>query len=108
MTVAGRSVTVNWVAPQWQLPLMAIVIILPGSGDHHHIRRSPVTGTLPRLGKNRGASRLVDGSISPRRDHHVRRLSAGVKVPDFKAASQGWLIVRDDVLTLATAGLRAA
>ena len=35
------------------------------------------------------------------------------KMPDFKAAcsyaaSQGWLIVRDDVLTLTTAGLAAA
>jgi hypothetical protein len=35
------------------------------------------------------------------------------KIPDFKAAcayavSQGWLIVEDDVLTLTTAGLRAA
>lgn len=35
------------------------------------------------------------------------------KMPDFKtacayAASQGWLIVRDDVLTLSTAGLAAA
>jgi hypothetical protein len=35
------------------------------------------------------------------------------KMPDFKAAcsyaaSQGWLIVRDDMLTLTTAGLAAA
>ncbi len=35
------------------------------------------------------------------------------KMPDFKAAcayaaSQGWLIVRDDLLTLTTAGLAAA
>ena len=35
------------------------------------------------------------------------------KMPDFKAASayavsQGWLIVRDDVLTLTVAGLAAA
>src|ERR1700735_2893567 len=35
------------------------------------------------------------------------------KMPDFKAAcsyaaSQGWLIVRDDMLTLSTAGLAAA
>jgi hypothetical protein len=35
------------------------------------------------------------------------------KMPDFRAAcsyaaSQGWLIVRDDVLTLTTAGLAAA
>ena len=35
------------------------------------------------------------------------------KMPDFRmacsyAASQGWLIVQDDVLTLTTAGLRAA
>jgi hypothetical protein len=35
------------------------------------------------------------------------------KMPDFKlacsyAASQGWLIVQDDVLTLTTAGLAAA
>ena len=34
-------------------------------------------------------------------------------MPDFKAAcsyaaSQGWLIVRDDMLTLTTAGLAAA
>ena len=35
------------------------------------------------------------------------------KMPDFKAAcsyaaSQGWLIIRDDTLTLTTAGLAAA
>jgi hypothetical protein len=35
------------------------------------------------------------------------------KMPDFKlacsyAASQGWMIVRDNVLTLTTAGLAAA
>ena len=35
------------------------------------------------------------------------------KMPDFKAAcsyaaSQGWLIIRDDMLTLTTAGLAAA
>jgi hypothetical protein len=35
------------------------------------------------------------------------------KMPDFKAAcsyaaSQGWLVVRDDMLTLTTAGLAAA
>jgi hypothetical protein len=26
VTVSGRFSTVNWVAPQWQLPLIAIVL----------------------------------------------------------------------------------
>ena len=61
---------------------------------------------------------VVYQALPDRRDGDPRRSGGDAEIgdwmmPQFKtacayAASQGWLIVQDDVLTLTTAGLRAA
>ena len=81
-------------------------------------RKSPSTLTPQALGRQ-----LLDVLVYAKRcrigskltlDDLVETSEIGDwKMPDFRvacayAASQGWLVVRDDVLTLTTAGLAAA
>jgi len=85
----------------------------PGGG-----RKGPSTPTPQALGR-----RLLDVLVYAKRcrigstltiDDLVETSEIGDwKMPDFRmacayAASQGWLVVQDDVLTLTTAGLAAA